>query len=368
MCEDSASKEKSGSVAMSNNPKYREAEERFLATFEQAAVGIAHVSPDGSWLRVNRRLTEIVGYSHDQLMTKTFQDITHPDDLDKDMAFVGQMLRGEIDHYSMEKRYFHQNGSIVWINLTVSLVWKSAATPDYFISVVEDISQRKAAEEQIKILNKSLVDIQEKERQFLAMELHDEIGQRLSALKIALSLAAKQSQGNPLALINQAYLVSEGLISSTKDLAHRLRPSQLDDFGLLAAVTSLSQEIHARLSLDIFIEQNINSARFHPDIELACFRIIQESVSNSLRHANCQQIDISLLFISDGILRVSVEDDGNGFLPSCDPNPNSLALGISGMQKRAELAGGELEVNSQPGRGTIISADFHVMKAATCKP
>lgn len=116
------------------------------ATFEQAAVGVALLSPDGHWLRTNRKLCDIVGYTQQELLSRTFQDITHPDDLDADLDNVRRMLAGEIDSYSMEKRYFHKNGSLVWINLTVGLAWKSDNTPDYFISVVEDISRRKAVE------------------------------------------------------------------------------------------------------------------------------------------------------------------------------------------------------------------------------
>lgn len=120
---------------------------RFEATFEQAAVGIAQVAPDGRWLRVNRKLCAIVGYTPDELMAKTFQDITHPDDLNADLDQVQRMLARDIDTYSMEKRYVRKDGSLVWINLTVSLVWKADGAPDYFISVVEDIQARKQAEE-----------------------------------------------------------------------------------------------------------------------------------------------------------------------------------------------------------------------------
>ncbi len=126
--------------------KAYDSEQRFRATFEQAAVGIALVAPDGRWLRVNNKLCEIIGYSHDELMTKTFQDITYPDDLNADLTFVQQMLAGEIDSYSMEKRYICKDGSIVWINLSVALTRNPDATPDYFISVVENIQKRKQSE------------------------------------------------------------------------------------------------------------------------------------------------------------------------------------------------------------------------------
>lgn len=100
----------------------RESEERFRATFEQAAVGIAHVDPYGWFLRVNQKLCDIVGYTREELLELTFQDITYPDDLDADLEYVRQLLAGEIQTYSMEKRYFRKDGSVVWINLTVSLV------------------------------------------------------------------------------------------------------------------------------------------------------------------------------------------------------------------------------------------------------
>jgi PAS domain S-box-containing protein len=122
-----------------------ESEARFRATFEQAAVGIAHVGPDGSFLRLNQRFCDIVGYSHDEMLAQTFQDITHPDDLDADLEYVRQMLAGEIETYDMEKRYFRKSGEIVWVNLTVSLVRRATGEPDYFVSVVEDITERKRA-------------------------------------------------------------------------------------------------------------------------------------------------------------------------------------------------------------------------------
>jgi len=128
----------------------RESEERFRSTFEQAAVGIAHVAPDGRFLRINQRFCDIVGYSQEEMLARTFQDITHPDDLDVDLEYVKQVLEDTIKTYSMEKRYFRKDGSVVWVNLTVSLVREPSGAPKYFISVVEDISQRKRAEEALR--------------------------------------------------------------------------------------------------------------------------------------------------------------------------------------------------------------------------
>src|SRR5215510_9695280 len=125
----------------------RDSGARFRATFENAAVGIARVAPDGCWLEVNQRLCDIVGYTRNELMTKTFGDITHPDDLESDWNQARRLLAGEIENYLMEKRYFRKDSSIVWVNLTVSLARKADGSPDYFVSVIKDISARKRLEE-----------------------------------------------------------------------------------------------------------------------------------------------------------------------------------------------------------------------------
>jgi PAS domain S-box-containing protein len=134
----------------------RESEERFRATFEQAAVGIAHVAPDGRWLRVNQKLCDIVGYEREELLALSFQDITYVDDVPLDIENARQLLDGSVTTYTREKRYVRKNGSPVWINLTVSLVRMASGEPSYLISVVEDISRRKHAEELLRLQSAGL--------------------------------------------------------------------------------------------------------------------------------------------------------------------------------------------------------------------
>ncbi len=119
---------------------------RFEATFEQAAVGMAHVTPDGRLLRVNRKLCAMLGYSPGQLRGMTIRQITHPDDLEASVAYASRLLSGEIETYSLEKRYVRSDGGRIWVNLTVSLVRDAQGRPDYFISVIEDIDRRKETE------------------------------------------------------------------------------------------------------------------------------------------------------------------------------------------------------------------------------
>jgi PAS domain S-box-containing protein len=124
------------------------AEQRYRAVFDQVAMGVARVAPDGRFAEVNDRFCDIAGYSRDQLLRLTFQQITHPEDLDADVEKARQVLTGEIPTYSIEKRYITSTGETVWINLTVSVVRKPTGEPDYFISIIEDIAARKSAQEE----------------------------------------------------------------------------------------------------------------------------------------------------------------------------------------------------------------------------
>ncbi len=136
----------------------RDSEERFRATFEQAAVGIAQVGIDGRWLRFNQKFCDIVGYPPEELGELTFQEITHPDDLETDMEYVQQLMAGQNKTCSLEKRYICKDGSSVWVNVTGSLVRGPAGEPKYFIAIIEDIDQRKQAQ---KAVQKALAETEE---------------------------------------------------------------------------------------------------------------------------------------------------------------------------------------------------------------
>ena len=125
-------------------------EARFRALFEQAAVGVAHVALDGTFALVNQRFADITGRSRAELQACSFQQITHPEDLESDLDRVHRVLAGEIATYTMEKRYLRPDGSLVWVNLTVSLVRDPAGAPLHFVSVVEDITARKQAEQALQ--------------------------------------------------------------------------------------------------------------------------------------------------------------------------------------------------------------------------
>jgi two-component system sensor kinase FixL len=157
------------------NPESQNNEQHLLDTFEQAAVGLAQISPDGRWLRLNRKYCEILGYNENELRGKNFQEITHPDDLDSNLRIHQQLLTGELDTCSWEKRYIRKDGEIVWVRVLASIVRNRVGNPLYSIAVVEDISSRKRAEEALR---------QSKEREQLAYEIIDDIRSEIELDKI----------------------------------------------------------------------------------------------------------------------------------------------------------------------------------------
>lgn len=125
-------------------------EKQFRATFEQAAVGISHVSLDGQFLRINKKFCDIVGYSHDEMLAMTFQDITHADELEENLQYVNELLSGKKHTISIDKRYIRKDDAAVWVNLTSTVVRGENDQPDYFVTVVKDISEQKSIQDALR--------------------------------------------------------------------------------------------------------------------------------------------------------------------------------------------------------------------------
>ncbi len=187
-----------------------ESSELLRSIFEQAAVGMAQLQLDGHWLKVNQRLCDIVGYTYDEMMDLTFQDITHPDDLETDLAFVQELIDGKRQHYSMQKRYFHKTGSTIWINLTGSVVRDENNNPEYFIAIIEDVTERKQAQEDLKTSEKRLA---------LAHRL-ESVGQLASGIAHEINTPLQYIQGN-LEFMSKSYSELEAALSVNTDFSSR---------------------------------------------------------------------------------------------------------------------------------------------------
>lgn len=331
----------------------RESEERFRATFEQAAVGIAHVTPEGRWLRVNNKLCEIVGYSREELLGMTFQDITHPDDLGGDLEHLNRMLRREIDTYNIEKRYLRKGGATVWIALTVSIVVDEGGRPKYFISVVEDITARHAAAEKLR---NSLT-----EKEVLLKEIHHRVKNNMQIVSSLLQLQSNQVSDPEMA---DMFVESQGRIRTMALIHEKLYRArdlaQIDFKEYVESLTSLLTHTYASGAGNVTVELDLESVQLGLDTAVPVGLILNEFVTNSIKHAfpdgRAGVISISLKRRSANSVEINVHDNGVGVPAGFDLSSNET-LGLRLVKILVAQIEGEL--NHSTGMGMHYTLSFN---------
>jgi PAS domain S-box-containing protein len=222
--------------------------------------------------------------------------------------------------------------------------------------VVTDMTQQRQSQERLMALSHRLLEVQERERRHLARELHDEVGQILTGLKITLETNCYLVGGGAgQDAFQKARDQVEGLVKQIQDMSLDLRPAMLDDLGLLPALLWHFERYSRQTSIKVnFRHAGLQEQRFSPEIETAAYRIVQEALTNVARHAEANEVDV---YVHSGLkaLVIQIEDDGNGF----DVNSalaSRSSSGLTGMQERAALLAGELLLTSAPGKGTQLRA------------
>jgi len=340
-----------------------EAESRFRTIFEQAAVGVALVeTATGRFVRVNERYCSLLGYSAEELMQKTFEEVTHPDDLLRDTENMQRMIAGSIRDYSLEKRFIRKNGTLIWVNLSVSPTWRANEPATNHIGVIEDITTRKQAEEglrsahtRLQQLSREMIRVRDSERRHLARELHDEIGQNLAALRINMQLL-HDSDGatDESRRIDDSISIIDRILEEVRDLSLSLRPPLLNEAGLAAALGSYIKDQSERSGLLIDFSSTVDGLSVRPEVALALFRISQEALTNALRYAYAERVTVSLDRVEDDI-RLVIQDNGVGIAHSPEDSGPRPKLGLLGMEERTAQLGGRFSVSSTPGDGTVVS-------------
>ena len=372
----------------------KESEERFRGTFDNAAVGIAHVGLDGSWLRVNDRLCAITGYSREALLEKTFQEITHPDDLGPDQEQFDRLLRGEIDSYQMEKRYLHRGGDAVWIDLTVALQRDEAGEPLYSISVVQDISARKRIERELVEAKERAEAMAHLKSVFLANMSH-EIRTPLTGILGFASLLARrvpekyrtyaeriESAGQRLLDTLNAVLMLAKLEADRVDL--ELAPLRVA--AEAGEVVQLFQASAKAKGLRLaFRRRGPDVAEAEALLDRGAFTsVLQNLLSNAIKFTDHGRVTVTVAVgEADGRVRVLVEDTGVGidaaFLPylfdefrqessGAGRHYEGAGLGLALAKRLAELMRGTLEVESEKDGGSRFTASFPLLERTSALP
>jgi PAS domain S-box-containing protein len=251
------------------------------------------------------------------------------------------------------------NGEEFPVEASISQV--SVGGKKVFTVILRDITARKRAErelresrERLRQLSASLQAVREEEKARIARELHDELGQALTGLKMDLAQLVTQLTPEQQGAIGQANAMKtliESTVASVRRIATELRPLMLDDLGLVATIEWLVNDFSRRTG--IAVDLNLPGAEFEVDPELstALFRVLQESLTNVVRHADADHVRVTLSG-SDHDVRLTVQDNGKGISGSHENGPKTF--GLLGMRERANMLGGELAVESNPGAGTSI--------------
>jgi signal transduction histidine kinase len=217
----------------------------------------------------------------------------------------------------------------------------------------EEVVHTRAA---LRDLSARLVEVQETERRALSRELHDEVGQSLSALLLAIdNVAASLPEDSNLESRTQLLeirRVAERTVTVVRDMSLLLRPSMLDDLGLVPALQWQAREVSRNNNIRIDVQADPSSEDLPDEHKTCIYRIVQEALRNVTRHARARSVQIHLTH-PDGTLRLTIQDDGHGFVPERDKG-----MGLLGMEERVSYLKGAFEVKSQPGKGTVINVDL----------
>lgn len=382
----------------------RESEARFSGAFQHSAIGMALISPNGQWLKVNASLCDILGYTEAELLELTFQEITHPEDLELDLDYVKQMLAGEISNYHMEKRYIHKQGHEVWILLSVSLVRDDDGRPLHFVSQIQDITQHKQAEATFQHLNTNLERlIRERtaqlenaietaeiangaKSQFLAHMSH-ELRTPLNAILgfsqlIAQDEAMPQHLQKSLGIINRS---GEHLLSLINEILtlSKIEAGQTSLEETTFNFHALLHSLHEMLQLEAQSKGLRLSVECAPEVpgylhadEQKLRQVLINLLSNAIKFTSQGEVTLRVKLDSQDLfsssptyfLSFEVEDTGVGIAPdeletAFEPFVQTQAgrrinqgtgLGLPICRSFVQLMGGNLSASSQPGKGTCF--------------
>lgn len=364
------------------------------AVFTQAAVGLSEIGFDGRFRRVNDELCRILGRSRAELLKLGVADVTHPEDLSRCQAVFGQVVETGAPA-SIDKRYLRPDAATVWASSSLNRLDDDTGAPEFVLAVTIDLTARKLAEfklrqsseelerrvrertaeldhvnqalreeiEERRRMQQARQDLlrqldaaQEAERGKLSRELHDQVGQHLTALMLGLkSLGPSLPSGAPHESLKTLLEITETIGREIHDMALTLRPTALDDLGLLRTLGDYAEKWGARANVQLaFHCTGLERERLPLPVEITLYRIACEALNNVLKHASARHVGI-ILKREPGQVRLIVEDDGVGFDPPRPGRPGPPGrIGLLGMHERAQLHGGHVTLESSPGQGATV--------------
>jgi PAS domain S-box-containing protein len=328
-------------------------EKRYREIVETANEGICKVDASNRITFINRAFTRLLGQPEDALLGTSLEQLLLPEDVAVERA---AFARREAGRGSVrEQRLRRADGSTVWTGVSTTPLVDDDGEFAGMLRTYIDITDRKELETARERLVRDLVAAQEAERQRVARELHDQMGQHLVGLSLGLNRLAQM--GGPSTEVAQIarrlQAITDTMSRDVQHLAFELRPASLDDLGLAEAVRNYADGMARRFGLEVDVQCE-RMARLDTSAETTIYRIVQEALTNTAKHAQAQHVSVILEARGDR-LHAIIEDDGVGFRPELlRYDGKASRLGLRGMSERAALVGGEFQIESRPGHGTTV--------------
>lgn len=340
--------------------RLQESELRFKTLSSTAPVGIFETDAHGLTSYVNETWLQYSGMQFEEALGDGWLDAVHRED--REWLAKGWHSKTEAHAESVsEYRIVHKNGKQRWVNGKAVPVFNADAAVKGYIGIILDVTERKNAEirleessKQLRELSRHLQQVREDERTRIAREIHDELGQQLTGLKMDIAWLMKKAGMNDPDIKNKfvdTLSLVDDTVRSIRRIATELRPSVIDDLGLNAALEWQVAEFVKRMDSEIKYENSFDDTNINPDISIGIFRILQESLTNIAKHSGAKNIKIDIRQIDD-TLQLIVEDDGIGFDTSA--KKDQLTFGLIGIKERTSMLHGECTVFSKPATGTKI--------------
>lgn len=379
---------------------------RFRSLIENSSDLFIEIDKNGTIKYINASISLITGYTRDEVISRNFIEFTHSEDKKKGIDVIARLLNNPGVVIEEEIRIIDNNGTSHVFELRGKNLLDDTAVAGIVINT-RDISRRRNAEEKLKqnqaqleelveertrkltetieklkleksdrkkaehsllqyaermkALSRRLFNAQESERRHIALELHDEIGQSLTGIKLSIDLIANEIIAKALPEeinkgITEAKDLAGKLLEKVRSMTLDLRPPMLDDFGLLHSLLWHFERCTAQTNVRVLFRHSGLEGRFSPDVEIAAYRFVQEALTNAVRHASVDEVNV-LVAAKGNTLNITVEDKGTGF-DLMNRTEGRTTAGLSGMRERLRLVGGQLTIRTAPGAGTRVCAEI----------
>lgn len=337
-------------------------ERKYRDIVELAPIGVYQCTQRGCIVTANQAFAQMLGYRSPEEMEGINLGEHGADGRTRLRAAAGGGDRTS----GVEVRWKRRDGTPIWVQITAREMGHRHGNGVAVEAFIQDVSERhhavrvlRTSRERLAALSRQLFATQEIERAHLARELHDHLGQLMTAIKLNLEAAQRDLNGGNTDRVGESIALIDQGIREIRSLSLDLRPSVLDDLGLEAALRWYVRRQADRAGIEVTLRGDLSSGPLSADVQTACFRIIQEAVTNVVRHAAAHRMVVEFRAGENGV-DIAVRDDGVGFdLRSARRGPSpERGLGLLGMEERAALAGGVVEVDSTPGTGTEVRVRF----------